>query len=189
MSVAAAPAIVLRTRPQPACPACGSHGTVRYESLADNLFGVAGTWTSRGCAGPECGCLWLDPAPLEDDLGLAYQNYFTHVAPPSGPPGTARRLWHGVKQGYLSRRFGYEIPGKAWKRLASHVLQPFPTRRESLDTLGLYLTPVPGGRVLEVGCGSGATLVNLHELGWRAEHSLEDGLKLTWESLQEAGPK
>jgi len=27
------------------------------------------------------------------------------------------------------------------------------------------------------------------ELGWRAEHSLEDGLKLTWESLQEAGPE
>jgi UDP-glucose 4-epimerase len=26
------------------------------------------------------------------------------------------------------------------------------------------------------------------ELGWRAEHSLEDGLRLTWESLQEAGP-
>jgi nucleoside-diphosphate-sugar epimerase len=24
------------------------------------------------------------------------------------------------------------------------------------------------------------------ELGWRAEQSLEDGLRLTWESLQEA---
>jgi SAM-dependent methyltransferase len=169
VSLAPEPGIVLRTRSQAACPVCGSPGTVRYESLSDNLFGVAGSWTSRQCANADCGCLWLDPAPLEDDLGLAYQNYFTHVDPPAGPPSLARRLWHDVKQGYLSRRFGYDIPGKTWKRIASYVLQPFPTRRESLETLGLHLDPVPGGHVLEIGCGSGATLVNLHELGWRAE--------------------
>jgi len=161
---------VLRTRPQPLCPVCGSGGGPCYERLEDHLFGVVGSWSSRACDSPDCGLLWLDPAPLEADLGLAYGDYFTHVdAGPAAPPGPLRRIWEGVKQGYFARRFGYPIEGAAWKRPSSWILEPFPTRRESLDVLGLHLSPVAGGRMLEVGCGSGSSLVALHALGWNAE--------------------
>jgi UDP-glucose 4-epimerase len=57
-------------------------------------------------------------------------------------------------------------------------------RVTGVDQEPLYKDPRPGEIQRSVVDPSLAE----RELGWRAEHSLEDGLKLTWESLQEAGP-
>lgn len=159
----------LRTRPQPACPSCGGPGVERYAALRDRLFGVPGTWTMRGCARTDCGLLWLDPAPLEADLTLAYADYYTHASANAQGGGALRRAWAGVKEGYLARRFGYAVKDRTIKSLASWILLPFPTRRESLDVLGLHLPALPGGRVLEVGCGAGDSLLALRALGWQVE--------------------
>jgi len=167
MSAAAVPA--LRTHAVPACPLCADAGALVHRGLVDTLFGVPGAWGFRRCGRADCGLLWLDPAPIDEDLALAYARYYTHGATGPAPAGPLRRAWAGVKAGYLSRRFGYRIAGGGWKRAASFVLTPFPTRRESLETLALHLPAVPGGRVLEIGCGAGDSLRALGELGWQAE--------------------
>jgi len=44
-----------------------------------------------------------------------------------------------------------------------------PGRRENLDFSVMYLSAQPGGRLLDVGCGSGHKLRFLQDLGWAAE--------------------
>src|ERR1700693_5419422 len=77
----------IRTRPQPACLLCGTAGQVLYASLTDRLFSAPGLWQLKQCPSPGCGLVWPDPAPLEEDLGLAYQMYYTHPEPAKGLAG------------------------------------------------------------------------------------------------------
>jgi 2-polyprenyl-3-methyl-5-hydroxy-6-metoxy-1,4-benzoquinol methylase len=159
----------LRVAPVPACPACGAGGAILHEDLADHLFGVPGTWRIVRCDDPECGVLWLDPAPVEEDMGLAYQSYYTHADAERPPARSLRGPWRWVKQGYLASRFGYQVPAAGVKRILSLLLAPFPTRRESLDALVMHLPARPGSRMLDVGCGDGSVLDTLSQLGWQVE--------------------
>src|SRR4029453_4179159 len=62
---------VIRTRSKPLCILCGSPGTVLYQELRDRLYSAPGLWRLKQCSRPECGLVWSDPAPLEEDLDLA----------------------------------------------------------------------------------------------------------------------
>jgi 2-polyprenyl-3-methyl-5-hydroxy-6-metoxy-1,4-benzoquinol methylase len=164
------PGPVLRTESKPVCPVCAGPGTELYRALHDHLIGVAGNWTLRRCERGGCGLLWLDPAPLEQDLALAYAGYYTHAAQAPKRDGALRQAWTVLKEGYYARRFGYRVPGRVWKQAVSAVLlAPFPTWRETFDILALELPPVPNGRVLEVGCGAGNSLLTLQGLGWQTQ--------------------
>ena len=97
----------IRRESVPGCPLCGLMGsTVLYDGLEDRLFGAAGTWRMRRCAAPQCRHLWLDPRPIEEDIGRVYDTYYTH-APLQQRPMSRLRTW--VRQGYYARRFGYQI--------------------------------------------------------------------------------
>src|SRR5262245_3389479 len=79
----------MRSRAAPTCYLCGALGRVLYQNLIDRTFNTPGAWTLKKCT--VCGLLWLDPLPLEEDISIAYQTYYTHndyVSPPS-PPMTA----------------------------------------------------------------------------------------------------
>src|SRR5882672_7808154 len=67
---------LLRVRPRPSCPLCGHAGAMLYEDLHDRLFSTEGSWNMSRCLA--CGLLWLDPAPVEEDIHLAYGTYYTH---------------------------------------------------------------------------------------------------------------
>lgn len=68
----------IRTRPYPNCYLCSTLGKPLYQGLKDCLFGAAGEWNLKKCPNPECGLVWLDPMPIEEDIHKAYQNYYTH---------------------------------------------------------------------------------------------------------------
>ena len=51
---------------------------VLYRDLADRFFSVPGQWQLVRCPEADCGLVWLNPMPIEADLGLAYKTYFTH---------------------------------------------------------------------------------------------------------------
>ena len=59
----------IQTRPCRKCHVCGAEGVLIYQGLRDRLFGVPGEWNLKKCANPDCGTYWLDPMPIEADLG------------------------------------------------------------------------------------------------------------------------
>lgn len=153
-----------------ACCLCGMEGRALYAGLRDRLFGAPGVWSLRQCPDPQCGLLWLDPMPQPEEIGKAYARYYTHAAGESGGGGAAKRAWRALKAAYLAGRFGYHGgAGGFRRRTLAALMRLLPLRRRDLDASVRYLAHQPGGRLLDVGCGSGDWLVQMRQLGWNAE--------------------
>jgi SAM-dependent methyltransferase len=146
-----------------ACPVCGgAERRTFYDGLRDRAFRTApGTWTLMRCL--SCGSAYLDPRPSPETIELAYRSYYTHGS--SAPPAVGR-LRRGLANDYLRARWGYDqepaVPGG---RLIPKLA---PSRGALVDREIRHLPATPGGRLLDVGCGSGAFLAQMEELGWRA---------------------
>ena len=140
----------IRRRSCPECVLCGATGVVRYTGLRDTLFGAPGEWNVTQCPNPDCGLLWLDPMPIEDDLGLAYQGYYTHDGELVSGSTRDWRHWlaHQAFRGCL-RVVGLD--------------------RERERSRRLYLDRLRPGTVLEVGCGAGQRLARLRDCGWQVQ--------------------
>jgi SAM-dependent methyltransferase len=149
----------------PACPVCGStERGVLHADMRDRAFRAApGSWTLMRCRG--CRSAYLDPRPTPETIELAYRSYYTHGSAP--PPPAVGRVRQGLAGDYLQARWGYSdwscIPGG---RLIPRVA---PSRGATVDREVRHLPATPGGRLLDVGCGSGAFVAQMAELGWRAE--------------------
>ncbi len=162
----------IRSHPRPNCYLCGTLGGSLYEGLTDRLFGAPGEWRIKRCPSPRCGLLWLDPMPLEEDIGKAYYNYYTHqsVAPDRTPSSNYQRVLRLLKSAYLMNRFQYDdgLSTGLRKVIAAPVyLSPY--HRADLELPLRYLVGKRGRRLLEIGCGSGAWLKLAEKVGWRAE--------------------
>jgi SAM-dependent methyltransferase len=129
-----------------------------------------GSWGHRLCPESRCGILWLDPMPLAEDLPRAYRRYFTHAGRPPRPDGALRRLALAARAGYLASRWGVrpEAAG-AGSRLLGLLARLHPAWRDELDLRAMHLRARPGGRLLEVGCGSGDLLAGAGDHGWTVE--------------------
>ncbi len=122
-------------------------------SLKDRMFGIPGNWPFRLCNNVDCGAGWLDPAPLEADIGLLYKTYNTHRHENSQQAFLAElRSW--LYRGYIAATY-----------LPSTILGLSEARREILH---MFLGDLPPGRVLDVGCGNGGFLHRMQQLGWSA---------------------
>jgi len=137
----------------PACPLCGTAGSLLHAGMQDRLFHVPGTWNARECGNPECGLVWLDPMPLREEIHKAYATYYTHE--------------DKGRQGPSDRRKGLAVRLlRLYKRLLKILVG---ARRERENHELMYLRDVAPGRLLEIGCGSGKRLARLAELGWQVE--------------------
>jgi len=157
---------LIRTKTKPRCVCCGADGYPLYQHLKDRLFGVEGFWSINRCASPSCGLLWLDPAPVTEDIHLAYQNYYTHAV----ADNTKKSLFSRIVLAYQGSRFGYKpVETGSFFRWASILISILPFFREHMDYPFLYLNDVKRGKLLELGAGSGETLRKFVEWGWDAE--------------------
>ena len=139
----------IRARSSPGCYLCGAVGALLYEKLTDRLFGTPGTWNLKQCPNRSCGLIWLDPMPIESDIGKAYLNYYTHA------PQVNASERRGIERAKAALILAY---GYVWR------FTPIYTQRQELELMCLgELSP---GRVLEVGCGSGQQLAALRARGW-----------------------
>jgi SAM-dependent methyltransferase len=114
-----------------------------YEHLADMLYDAPGDWNLKVCPKPECGLVWLDPIPLEDEIGKAYTTYYTHAAEWTNTGGT-----------WLS------------KLLRKGLATLDPLRRQRRRLFLMFVGDLKPGKLLDVGCGNGTRLAQLESLGW-----------------------
>lgn len=148
------------------CPRCGGKESVTVVNGKDRLYGVPGDYFAAECRG--CGLWFQNPRPPLDRLSDLYpEEYSPHVRP---EPVVLRR---GAAE-YLRCHMGYAgikpDPGSGFQ-LAS--LPIFTFIRKWL--MGVALTPqyVSGGKLLEIGCASGARLLYLRRLGWERLYGIE----------------
>jgi 2-polyprenyl-3-methyl-5-hydroxy-6-metoxy-1,4-benzoquinol methylase len=135
--------------------------------MEDRLFGAPGQWALKRCSDPQCGLSWLDPMPMEEDIGLAYGRYYTHRGQePAQHLSATHRLYQAMRAGYLARKYGY--PSRRWQRQLGALLYLHPGARAHADH-SIWFQPAQNRslRLLEVGCGRGAGLQRMRELGWQ----------------------
>lgn len=155
----------MRKIAQPSCPVCQSSGRVAYTDLRDRLFGAPETWRMVRCTNLACGIYWLDPAPMGEDLPVAYRGYYTHSRPDETERGAGFRT--DVRNAFLARRLGYPATNCAAARAFSRLVLPLMAERtQSWLYTFFYLPWVDGGRILEIGCGSGWQLSRMKQAGW-----------------------
>jgi SAM-dependent methyltransferase len=129
--------------------------------------------------------MWLNPMPLEEDIGEAYRTYYTHGAEPAAPgdemrqfiaadfrkPSPLGRLLPrlGIGRAYVASAYAYTKGVSAWQQVLGYglYLQPFRVR-DLARSIG-YLRACPGGALLDVGCGDGQFLARMQALGWNVE--------------------
>ncbi len=108
--------------------------------------------------------------PLPEEIGKAYANYYTHRSPDQNAGGQFKRIYLGIKRGYFAAKYGYKSATPTpWLWRFAFLLYLFPVRRNDVDAEIRRLRAVPGGRLLDVGCGSGDWLVQMRNLGWQGD--------------------
>lgn len=155
----------MRSQPAPNCPLCGTLGIAAYERMNDRLFGAAGQWSLSRCTNNDCGLLWLSPMPIPEDIGMAYQTYYTHGDEAPRETRFRRFLGAGMER-YVASRYGYPTGGGIYGLAASLMVRADPGWRANAEFSAFYLPAREGGRLLEVGCGSGRMLLAMRNRGW-----------------------
>jgi 2-polyprenyl-3-methyl-5-hydroxy-6-metoxy-1,4-benzoquinol methylase len=160
----------IRSRPVSQCYLCGNLGSSLYENLEDHLFGVSGLWSLSRCSNKACDLFWLDPMPLEEDIGMAYASYYTHIEPPNRKESKARKFYELVQNCYLANKYGYfkeQIP--KWKTFLGLLLYLNLIKKANTDFMVMKIPAQTGGYLLDVGCGSGEFLSKMQKLGWKVQ--------------------
>lgn len=156
----------IRTKPKSACLCCAAEGYLLYGKLKDRLYGAPGRWNVKRCTSSDCELMWLDPAPISEDIHFAYQNYYTHAI--SNP--THSSLLYRIAGAYQSYQFKYKPDDvKILIRCFSCFLAALPFFREHFDYPFVYFKGIKRGKLLELGVGNGETLRKFQDWGWDVE--------------------
>jgi 2-polyprenyl-3-methyl-5-hydroxy-6-metoxy-1,4-benzoquinol methylase len=145
-----------------ACPLCGAGDfTVRWRGR-DRLMGVPGEYQVAACN--QCGFLYENPRPRERDIFLIYPPDYPAYHPADA---AGHKLLRGggfkarVHRAILARKLGYAHLDEGPSALATLAAPFFRRRVEKL------VFPFMGkGRMLDVGCSSGARMTSMKALGW-----------------------
>jgi SAM-dependent methyltransferase len=138
-----------------------------YEGLQDHLFGVPGTWNFNRCSSRQCGLVWLDPMPIEEDIARLYETYSTHASGSSFLQSDTSAFRRKIGRALLANGFGYiqEAPND-WTDIVGRLGIKSRFFRARVGSNVSWLDASWCGRLIDVGCGNGEFLVRMRELGW-----------------------
>ncbi|HEY4245827.1 MAG TPA: class I SAM-dependent methyltransferase [Lacunisphaera sp.] len=160
----------IKSTPCTQCILCGSQGAPLYHDLRDRLFDAPGSWNLKTCSNPECGLLWLDPLPFASEIWKAYKNYYTHSSAATESVSRLKQHYLHIKSRWLSRDFGYPLdPSDQSSGFMKQISLFIPMLRQLAYEQVRFLPFVAGGKLLDVGCGSGDWMEQMRALGWTVE--------------------
>jgi 2-polyprenyl-3-methyl-5-hydroxy-6-metoxy-1,4-benzoquinol methylase len=111
----------------------------------------------------ECGVIYMNPRIPPANIAAYYPaNYYTN----SELPGVQYISWRrSIRNAILTRYRSYKIEPQPprYATLLGGILGGI---IEHLDLVQRYITWIPGGRVLDIGCGNGQALSTYKALGW-----------------------
>ena len=146
------------------CPVCGD--SAKYEfSSRDLMFDRYERFDYLCCRG--CGAVFLDPMPdMATIAGFYPANYDIY-----DEPAPIRKIGPLRRAVLADKGYGHLAPSLALRFLA-RLLAPF----LATDTPEY----VPGGRMLDVGCGNGRYLSTMRNLGWQVQgvEFSDDGVRV-----------
>ena len=144
------------------CRLCGADDAEPIRVGRDRWHGLPGRFVVVRCR--RCGLAYQDPQPAPESLAACYpadyQAYRHRDGGRRRDERLDRRLKRAVVEAVLRRSMGYPGRGPAWAAL----IGPLVRRGRHSDRLIAFRPP---GRLLDVGCGSGAFLVRMRGLGWQ----------------------
>jgi 2-polyprenyl-3-methyl-5-hydroxy-6-metoxy-1,4-benzoquinol methylase len=140
--------MVMRTEKREYCPNCGAKPQTLHSGLTDRVFGTGGEWNLSQCSDTSCRLAWLNPRPLESEIGKAYEQYYTHEPQQAEEPDSGTTTFKRMQMWYA------RLLGCARERSSLEVF---------------FLDGDEPKKVLDVGCGNGARLKRLSALGWQVE--------------------
>lgn len=140
----------IRTRTCHKCDLCGTQGKALYSGLTDRLFGAPGVWSLTRCTNADCGLVWLDPMPMEEDIALAYRSYYTH-------------------QDEIGEVAKLNIVGLSYQLLRKILASASGLIKEQKAIQARYLGGLLPGKLLEIGCGAGDYIAMMKTFGWDVE--------------------
>lgn len=181
----------IRVKDSQYCLLCGDEGKILYSDQRDRLFGAPGIWSLMQCS--RCQLVWLNPQPISDNIGKLYANYFTHKTPNTNRNRNGE-LRKAVKVSILESRYGYRMDGSNW--IIGSFLGRIGPLRELVGGSVRWLEANEKGCLLDVGCGNGAYIDQMRQLGWdvtgvepdeeAASIAIESGLPVFRGSLMDA---
>ena len=130
------------------CIACGSSDFVNLYLTHDRMFDIPEEYRVKKCK--KCLLLFIDPQPTAAVLSQHYpsKRYYSYTV-------SQKRDVFGVVRDYLIKNYyNPNFIARIFIKLVKNV-PAMPSYKKS-------------GKILDVGCGTGDTLVLLQELGWEA---------------------
>ncbi len=164
--------VMTSTADQLRCFLCGTQAIIQLWEGSDKKFRGPGRFTHMKCSA--CELVFLHPRPTDQEMSRYYPDHVTLVrrdADASFREKTRRQVKRFVAEdwyGYSSKPHALLRSPSTWLRKGltmplRPLLRQLPRQR-------------PGGRVLDIGCGSGGYLAFLASLGWIC-HGIEPGPK------------
>ncbi len=156
---------MIPSKPSLVCLLCGSKEIASLWEGSDKKFRGQGRFTYVRCRG--CGLVFLYPRPSDQEMAQYYPDHVTPVGTDAGP-FSLKRTRQRLKRMVAEEWYGYS-PGPLvtcrWPVRLLRKVFTFPLR----PLLCQVPRQRPGGRVLDIGCGSGGYLAFLASLGWTCE--------------------